>query len=123
MAIAEAIDDEQAAVRTAWHLGNFLVGSGRLREGYAAFERGWEASDRLNYALGASLNAAWSGAWSAALSDPRDAIRCLEREVNQPRLVQAVTRRQLLLSVVAWAQAQSGDLAGAGQLVAELGSV
>jgi ubiquinone/menaquinone biosynthesis C-methylase UbiE len=56
------------------------------------------------------------------LDDPAAARAAFEREITQPRLVAAPTRRLALVSSMAGVHARMGDLVAARQLVRELGS-
>ena len=98
-----------------WH----LAASGRLGDGLAMQERGWETASRLNDAA-FSYFVAWSrGYWGWLLDDPQDAQHWYKRELAKPSQIQAPFRRRALLDMLGMAYLSAGELTEARRLLAE----
>jgi DNA-binding NarL/FixJ family response regulator len=110
--IGRVDDPEQHAIITETHAW-LLVASGRLADGLAQMERGWQIADRVDYVLGSFRATSWAGLWCAQLRDPLDALRRYDRALHDSRLTQAGVWHRNLLRNIAVAQVMTGRLAEA----------
>jgi tetratricopeptide (TPR) repeat protein len=101
-----------APVTTGWHLA-FL---GKLAEGLAALEHTWEA-DAGRPGIETFFSSAFRSDLALYLGDPRDGYGWRQRELANSRL--APGRRRAILSGMAVACAEAGDLDEASRLQAE----
>ena len=99
-----------------WH----LAADGKLAEGLVLMERAWEAADRLGRVMDSFTANAWRADWAFFLGDPRSAHDWRQRELAKSH--HAAGRRRAILSGMAAACAEAGDLAGAAGLQAEAGT-
>jgi tetratricopeptide (TPR) repeat protein len=103
-----------APVTTGWH----LAFAGKLSEGLAALECAWDA-DATRGGMASFFSSAFRSDLALYLGDPRDAHSWRERELANARL--APRRRAAILSGMAVACAEAGDLGEATRLQAEAG--
>ena len=99
---------------TGWHLA-FL---GKVDEGLAALERVWEADVR-RVGIESFFSSAFRSDLALYLGDPRDGYAWRQRELASSRV--APGRRRGILSGMAVASAEAGDLVEAARLQAEAG--
>jgi transcriptional regulator with XRE-family HTH domain len=98
-----------------WH----LAADGRLAEGLAMLERAWVASNGRDV-MQSFVASAFRSDWAFFLGDPRSAYDWRLRELGNSQV--AMSRRQAILSGMATACAETGDLAEATRLQAEAGT-
>jgi transcriptional regulator with XRE-family HTH domain/tetratricopeptide (TPR) repeat protein len=101
-----------APVTTGWH----LAFAGRLAEGLAALEQAWETDARRS-GIESFFSSAFRSDLALYLGDPRDGYAWRQRELANSRL--APGRRRAVLSGMAVACAEAGDLGEAAHLQAE----
>jgi tetratricopeptide (TPR) repeat protein len=95
-----------------WH----LAADGRLAEGLALMEGAWEASRSFGQ-MGSFVASAYRSDWAFFLGDPLGAHDWRQRELANSR--HAAARRRAILSGMATACAEAGDLAQAVRLQTE----
>jgi transcriptional regulator with XRE-family HTH domain len=116
MDAALAPDDRWFAPTPAgWH----LAADGKLAQGLAILERAWKASNGFNV-MESFVASAFRSNWAFYLGDPRGAYDWRLRELANSQV--AMSRRRGILSGMAAACAEAGDLAEAIRLQAELGT-
>jgi class 3 adenylate cyclase len=87
------------------------VADGALELGFAELEITWAESDAA-HDLTSAFACTWiTGVHAMDLLDPRTAGRSLRRELATARLSEAPTPRRILMDLLAWSQAMTGDLA------------
>ncbi|MFQ5458261.1 MAG: hypothetical protein ACE5FC_07410, partial [Myxococcota bacterium] len=96
--IAEKLGDDALWANAAVLHGYLVTNAGRISEGCALIERGWEVADRLDHLMAGFLGAWFRASWSFNLGDPRDAEAWINRELQKPRIAQALSQRQRLLT-------------------------
>jgi tetratricopeptide (TPR) repeat protein len=115
MDAALAPDDQFGAPVTS---GLHLAFAGKLAEGLGALERAWEAGARRG-GIQSFLSSAFRSDLALYLGDPRGGYAWRQRELANSRL--APRRRAAILSGMAVACAEAGDLGEATHLQAEAG--
>jgi len=119
LSIDAALNSEDRWVAPAaagWHLAS----DGKLADGLEILEHAWEAGDRLGRLMDSFGSSAWRADWAFFLGDPHDAYDWRRRELANSR--HAAGRRQAILSGMAAACAEAGDLPEAARLQAEAGT-
>ena len=114
MAVADGANWSQAA---SFH-GKALYAHGRIAEALAMFELAWQRADQLDDPDAAALAAILGGACCMTLFDYTHSEEWLTREHELPRSLAANLRRPLA-DLLAAARVQSGNLAGAREVLAE----
>jgi DNA-binding SARP family transcriptional activator len=98
-----------ASVVLGWH----LFASGALTEARSTLADAWQIADRLDHSAAGFHSARVLGQVHVHSFDPAEARRVLQRELAQPRQVQAPNHRRILDALLAWAHAVAGRLAEA----------
>jgi class 3 adenylate cyclase/tetratricopeptide (TPR) repeat protein len=117
--LAERLGERGLWANAAALRGYHLWESGRIPEGMDLIERAWEAADRANHGTAAFVAAWFRGARAGLSGDPRDTQAWLRRELDKPRMAQAVGQRRFLLDTLAFQHLMSGEPAAARSLVTE----
>ncbi len=108
--IAEKLDNESLWANAAILHGYLVTSTGRISEGLALIERGWEAADRLNHVVAGFLGGWFRASWSFHRGDVRVAQQWVNRELEKPRVAQAPLQRSHLLIALAFTHILEGNV-------------
>jgi class 3 adenylate cyclase/tetratricopeptide (TPR) repeat protein len=120
--VAQRLGDETLRLETMARYGVTLFVSGRVGEGLALIERAWSEGNRIDAPLVCVVATATSSVLASQLDDPVTSQWLMERELAKPRMAQNRFARENFRSRMGGCYGDSGDLATARRLNAELGA-
>ncbi len=117
--VADRLGDQGLWANAAALRGYHLYESGQVAEGTEIMERAWAAADRGNHGTAAFVAAWFRGARAGLSGDPRETQAWLRRELDKPRMAQAIGQRRFLLDTLAFQYLMVGEPTTARALVTE----